>query len=73
MAITNRYKDIIYEFIDNSDTIFMNEPDFPDWLRLIDNELHNISRSIGNSSTLLKEDHSDDNISVILLELVSTI
>lgn len=79
IVISNKYKDILNNLIDSSDT------DFPDWLKtpnlpnsldqleFIDIKLYNVLKSKSGLPTLKKKDYLDKDVLVTLLELVSKI
>lgn len=72
-VILNRYKDTLDDLIDSSDSDLSDRSNSLDWPGLIDKGLCNTSRFKDGLSTFLKEHWSEDNISVILLELTFTI
>lgn len=50
-----------------------DQPDFSNWLELINNSSRNATRSRGSSPSLLEKDCLDKNVSVILLKLAPKI
>lgn len=73
VIIQNKYKDILDDFINSSDTKFLDQLDFLNQLKLIDRKLYNAFKSRNSLLTLLKEDCLDKDILVILLELAPKI
>lgn len=57
MAIPNRYKDTLYDFIDSSNL------KFSDWLGLIDKRSHNKFRSKDSLADLMEEDYWHKDVS----------
>ena len=72
-AIFNKYKDILNDLIDSSNTKFLDCPDFLNWLQLIDKRSRNIPKSRGGSSTFLEKNCLDEDVLITLLELASKI
>ncbi len=67
MAILNKYKDTLDDFIDSSDIESPDYLNFPNRPRLIDKGLHNVPKSRSGSPTFLEEDCLDKDISITLL------
>lgn len=63
VAIPNKYKNILDDFIDNSDIMF------PDCQRPIDKESYNVSRSENSLIGLLERDCLDQDLLHLLLGL----
>ena len=72
-AISNKYIDTFDELIDSFDTKSSDHSDSPNWPRLIDKGLYNALKSKDGSSTFLKEDCLDEDISITSLELAPKI
>lgn len=73
VAIPNRYKDTLDDFIDISDTKSLEWLDFLDRLEQIDKRSYNALRSKSSLMTLSNEDYLDNNVMVMLLKLMSLI
>lgn len=71
--IFNRYKGTLDDLIDTSDIKSLAQPYSLDLPELIDKRLCNAFRSRNGSQTFSNEDCLNDDISVVLLELASTI
>lgn len=72
-TISKKYKDILDDFIDSSNTESPNWSDFLDWPKLINKGLHNTFSSRGSLPTLSKEDYLDEDVLVLSLELAPKI
>lgn len=72
-AIRNKYKDTLNDLINSSDTKFLDWLNSLDWPRLIDNGSYNVSKSRGGLPIFSEENHLDEDVPIILLELTPKI
>lgn len=69
MAILNKYKDTLDDFINNSNTESLDQPKSLDWLKPIDKETCNASRTQDASLSFLEKNCMDKDVLVTSLEL----